>query len=597
MILTVAAVSLLLRFVVLAEMRASNPMFRFALVDDAMYLQMAEQMHAGTIGEWLMAPLHAWVLALLGLVFPLGIGLACVSNALFGAATSAGVALLALRVHSRRAAWIAGLAHALIGGFIFRDIAPGQAPLLALLHVSGALLAVRLFREPRSSTAGLLGVVTGIATMGRGTSLAIAFAALPTLWREKGIGARARVFGAVSAGVLVVLLGASLRNLLVTDDFTPFHWNGGPNLYASNGPESRAITAYIHSDAGQHPAEIAYETRRIAQEAAGADAGTLTASEVSSYWVQRTMEEQGSFGEHALHFAKKAGLFLSSEEVGNIHSPLVESQFSVWLAWMPTRLWWVFPLGFAGWWLTRRRRPEIDVVLPIVVATWAALTLYFPVARMRAPVATLLLVPAAAGVVELLRADVRRRVVYGVIVAGFVLLAWLPYRRFDGEVGAHINLAEAHRGLGNDTALIEEQLHEALNLDPDSAQAHLLLARSLTHHDPDRALDHLTAATEDPAWAPSAWRASIRVYVELGDVERAEQSVHKSFSDDAHNPETLAYAAVTAHLGGNLNEAKRRLATARFYGPDEPAVLWALKRTGFAVTELDALIDDIRKAQ
>ncbi len=574
--LTVAAVALVIRLWVLFEQRGANPLYTLAILDDRTYLDLAIGLRDGSASRpWFLAPLHPAVLALVSAT-PTMLTVSLV-NLTAGVATSVAAAWTARALHSQAAGWVSGLLVAGGGTFVFHDTLPGQEPLLALLHVVGVLLVVRWLRTGALLDAGLLGVVAGVATMGRATSLALAAAALLlAATRLRPRATQLRGTGALVLGLALVLVPAALRNHRVAGDFTPLPWSGGVNLYMANGPDARELTAFGARELGMAPDAMAARATSIAEEAAGRD---LRPSEVSSYWAARTGAESGGVGAMTAHVARKAGLFFAASEYGNNHYVELERRYAIWLRVVPVSGWWLLALGVGGWWLVRRRIPAADALALVITLTWAALTIVYPVSRYRLPVLPLAAILAGAGLVEALRTDDRRRRA----IAAALIVAVTGVAHLDGVLrsppaaaASYVNLATAlaHEGRAAES---EEILREATADWPDDGPAHLELGRALMQG--GRFTDALVEFGKAESDTRTQWAAGVPALyalVESGQATKAEEVGRVLLAnlppEPAMRAEMLAWWALAARARGDLSTAKRRLDAARTLMPDHPAV-------------------------
>jgi tetratricopeptide (TPR) repeat protein len=587
----VGAVALATRLLVLFDQRADNPLFTLGILDDGLYLQLAAGLTDGSDPRaWFLAPLYPWALAAASSVLGPGMLTASLVNVAAGTLAAVLAALAARDLHSQAAGWFAGGLVAFAGTFVFHDVLPGQEPLLCLLHVAGASAALRWLRGGAVLDAGWAGLASGVAAMGRATSLSIALAAL-ALAALRLRPARRLLPGvaALVLGVLVVLLPAALRNRSVAGDLTPFPWSGGVNLYVANGPDARAETAFVARELGYSPAEMEVNARRIAEEAEGR---ALTPGEVSAYWSARTRADSGGAGEMLPHLVRKAALFWAASEYGSNHYVELERRYSLWLRIVPVSAWWLLALGVGGWWLVRRRVREADVLALVVLVTWGGLTLVYPVSRYRLPVVPLTAILAAAGVAELLRGEARsRRAVAGGLVVAATALAWShgAIRPPPAAIPSYTNLGSALAYEGRDVEA-EEVLREGLAEWPDDGPALVELGRVLIRQGrPEEALEHLGRAEKDARTQWAAGVPALLALVDSGQVGRAE-SVGAVLDRELTQAsplraEMLAWWALAAHARGDTGTARTRLAAARRMAPGSESVATAERRLGIASEE------------
>lgn len=577
----VLAAAFAVRAWTLGDERSGDPLFRTAILDDAGYLRLADDVRTGASAgrPWFLAPLYPWVLAAAARGAPPTLALAGWLSAVLGAATAAIAAVAARSIHSSLAGWITGAICALSGVLVFSDVLPGQEPLLCLLHAATLLAAARyLARGGSPWTAALAGSLAGVAMLARATSgvllAAFALAALLHVAPRR----RALLGIAIAAlGAAVVLVPAAVRNARATGDFTPFPWSGGPNLFMANGPSARRLVSFTSPELGMNPDVMESRAAEIARTAEGRE---LTPSEVSSYWARRTWAERGGAGEMASHLGRKALLFWTADEFGSSHEFLIERQWSAWLRLVPAGSWWILALGAAGWWIARRSAPALDFALLAVALTWAALVVFFPLSRYRLPVVPLAAAAAAAGAAELvLRGTTGRRAgAAAVIVAAAFGVSRLTLRQ-PLHARSWNNVAHAFAAEG-DRASAMDMLRRSIAEEPGDGPVREHLGRLLLDEGrPAEALEELKAAQADERTRWTAGVPAVFALVALGQPGRAEQVgrvlLDRPMPEPMFRAELLANLALASQASGDRSAAIERLRAAEEIAPGAPAVVRA----------------------
>ncbi len=564
-------VSAVVRAWVLHDLRAADPLLVRPYLDDRYYLEMAGQMAQGTAVPWFLAPLHPWIAARASAFATLDLGLLCTVNLVAGALTSAVVAAIGARLAGARAAWAAGLAHALLGVFVFHDVLPGQEPWIGLATAVVVLLTLALAEGAGPATAAGLGVAVGVAALGRGTSLALLLVPLPVFVGSKR---RLALLLACVAGLCVTLAPAALRNHSVEGVWSPFPWSGGPNLYLGNGPDSRATVSMTDGRLGADPYAIERNALRVASAESGRE---LTPREASAWWTARTLEEARHSGDLALHVLRKAALFVGADERGSNHAAHAERDFATYTSFVPVAGWWLLAVGVAGWWIARRRHPGVDAPLLAIVATGLGTLVFFPVDRYRAPALVAAVPLVTVGVAETWRAwrlGLSRRVVVALVIAfGAAVIAHVPVREPDLAAG-HVAVALGHLDQEGPTGTRGvEQLRRALDLDPDCGPANELLARiDLSRGLATDAFPKLQRAALDRRSRYSSQVAAVQALIMLGQPREAWRVAQGLLHERDDDPELLANAALAAHRSGDGAAAAGLAAAARRLAPGHPAV-------------------------
>lgn len=599
---SIAVIASVVRAVTLVQERAGNPLLRLAILDDRNYLDLARAVLNGEASDrpWFLAPLYPFTLAQCARISGLDLLTASCLAVVCGTVTAVLVALAARRLHSPLAGYVAGLLQACAGTFVFHDVLPGQEPLLALLHAAGLLVALRLLDGRLARTAVLLGLITGVAILGRATSVVIVLASLAVvLPRLHGARSRVVISSAAALGLALVLVPAAVRNLAVTGDFTPLPWSGGPNLYMANGPDARERTTFGAFELGAGPQEMEVRAREVAEKDAG---HALRPSEISAFWRARTLDSLTGVGDTAEHLAKKALLFWSAQEFGSNHYVELEREYASWLRWIPVGAWWILALAAGGFVLVRRGRPGADVAALAVLGLWALLVIVFPVSRYRLPVLPLAVVLVGAGVAEALRrtddpgepppASRRRRLVAAGVTLTLGLAAFVP--QWTGMLGSraspsYLNLATAFRMQGDDWSA-ERILRRSIEAEPDDGPvleelARTLIDRAQEHNLPGplmEAIELLGKAELDQRTHYSAGAAACYAWLVRGRPDIAARALgYLTERADQLDPRTAveiaAYRAVLRAVDGDTEGAETELRRLARVMPDHPALARARK--------------------
>ena len=560
------------------DLHASDPTLLSPVLDDAYYLEVAERIGRGDSFDSFLAHLHPWMATRLSMWSALTVATLGGMNAVLGALTSGIVAWAAGVTAGRRAAYAAGGLHALAGVFLFHDVLPGQEAAIGLAAAVTILCGTALVvgRRPyaiRLAALGL-GVAIGVATLGRGTSLALLACAIPGWLRRPRTAAGVRLCAVLcAAGLALVLLAGAGWNQHVGGPFSPFPWSGGVNAYLTNGPDARATVSMTAGELGSDPWAIERNALDVASAAEGRRVNTRDAS---SWWLSRTLETSGDVSEIASHGLRKAALFWTSDGRGSNHSASAEREFATLLRLLPVSGWWILALGAGAWWLVRRERPVASVAALAVVGTWAGLTVFFPVDRYRLPalVASCVLVGLAAAS----RPDWRRLVQAALVVTACGALAWVPVRPRDDAIG-HVSVALALVRLDAPPPDVEERLARALAADTTCGPALELLGRlRIGSGQPAEAYDLFVRAAQDRRTRFSAQVAALGALLELRRLDEARSVALGLLRENDHDVVLLAQAALVAAAAGDMGDPQQYLVRARALDPLHPAVLAAQRQ-------------------
>ena len=315
-----------------------------------------------------------------------------------------------------------------------------MASLVTTLYLVTGLRTIRAVREPSFKNWLILGLVTGLTGLARGNVLFLLVVLPVLLWKTASTGPVSRrnnVVALILGGVLM-LAPATLRNLIVADDFVLLTSNGGVNLLIGQQYGYKGIFAPVMEET---QAEFDPSMETTLERELGRD---LKGSEVSRILTRRAWEKvRDNPGAMPMHYARKTYRFWNGYELPQIVSyDYWKGQFSaLWVLPVPFVL--LSALGLLGFRFLPK--PARWIMLVLIGAYFLSLLPFFPTSRYRQPVAPLLAVGAAVFVVAMVRGKANRGI--WLPVAAVLILALLPrWAALDpAEVNWQVHLHEASR--------------------------------------------------------------------------------------------------------------------------------------------------------
>lgn len=426
----VFGVALAVRLVHLWQMR-DTVFFSVLMGDSRGYDAWALQIAAG---DWIgrdvfyQAPLYPYFLGLIYTVFGHELLVVRVVQAALGALSCTALGIAVTRLVSPGAGLIAGLMLALYPPAIFFD-GLIQKSVLDVLFVCVALAIIaRLITTTRTKRRWvLLGITMGALSLTRENALALIAVVLVWSFRdcgdaihdrgakqprrrgdaekkhEKGVLRDRRASAALcfAGGVMTVLLPVAIRNYHVDGRLHLTTSQLGSNLYIGNNP--RADGSYVALREGRGSPEYErVDAAALAEEASGR---TLTAGEVSSYWIARTLEYIRAHPVDWLRLmTRKAWLLVSSTEIIDTESQENHAEYS-WPLRLLGRVWHfgvLLPLGVMGAWVLWSQRQRLWIVYALALTYAATLVLFFVVARYRIALVPFVILFAAGAIAALI---------------------------------------------------------------------------------------------------------------------------------------------------------------------------------------------------
>jgi tetratricopeptide (TPR) repeat protein len=357
-------------------------------------------------GDWLgrgvfyQAPLYPYLLALVYRVFDDSVTTVRAIQAVLGAGSCILLSVAGIQLFGRRGA-IAGILLAIYPPAMFLDGLIEKSALATFL--SAALLAVLSTKPERMTRRRWLavGVLLGLLSLTRENALLLIVPIL--LWIVFGpfFGTRrARLTLSLLfvAGCMLILVPVGLRNLAVGGEFHLTTSQFGPNFYIGN--HAGATGSYESLVVGHGTVTDEQEDAdRLAEQAAGR---RLTPGEVSSYWTKRSLDYIRSQPVNWLKLmARKLALTFNAIELSDTESQDVYAEESGLLrSLLPFDFGVLLALAAAGVVLTAGWWRRLWFLYAIGTAYALSVTLFYVFARYRFPIALVLMLLAAGGLLE-----------------------------------------------------------------------------------------------------------------------------------------------------------------------------------------------------
>lgn len=541
---------------------AREPLAAYRLGDGAVYHEWALAI-AG--GDWLgsevfyQAPLYPYFLSVVYRILGSDVLTVRWVQAVLGAIACGVLVLAGSALCSRAVGVAAGLLLSLYAPSVFADALVQKSVL------DGLLMAILLWRMGVArSHAGRaiewqIGATLGVLGLTRENALILAPVLLVWLL---GLSDRARVrsAGLFLAGLVTPLLPVAARNYAVGGEFVVTTSQLGPNLYIGN--HAGASGLYEPLRAGRGNARFEREdAAALAERELGR---ALSAAEVSVFWRDRAVEFMATQPWNWLRIlGRKAALLTLADELMDTDHLGTHAEWSPVLRGLS----WCFGFGgllaLAAFGAVASPRPRSFVVLHVLALLYlASVALFFVSGRYRHPVAPILMLPAAAGVVALGSAGnlARVRCMAGAALA--VALAALAHRGSPYESGerslARFNLGYESQVRGS-LPVARRLYEEALHWDPCNADALSNLgALRIGEARADLALPHLERAVVCESDHADAHNHQGIALAMLGRATEAEDAFTASLALMPENAEAQFNLARLLHQQGRLDEAIAR---------------------------------------
>jgi tetratricopeptide (TPR) repeat protein len=509
---------------------AHAPFYDLRLGDADAYDAWARRIAAGDwIGQgvFYQAPLYPYLLAVLYRTLGDSVTIVRIVQALLGATSCALLAAAAMSFLGEKRTVIAGALLAVYPPAIFLDGLLEKSSFVTFFTV---LLLWLVSTPPTGMTARrwlAAGATLGLLTLTRENALLLVLPLL--LWIVLApVPRRARAAAALTAGCLAILLPVGVRNLVAGGGFHLTTAQFGPNFYIGN--HTGASGTYDSLTVGHGSAADEQEdARRLAEQSAGRP---LTASEVSAFWSNRAWREIRSQPMAWIRLlARKAALTFNAAEIADTETLDVYAEWSSLLrALRPFDFGVLLGLAAFGAVLTASSWRRLWLPYALAATYAASVVLFYVFARYRFPIAPVLMILAAAGVVQAARLaagrQVRRLAPALAAAAGAVVLAHVPLESARASRAMHY--ADIGAAIGKDPNRASQAMEfyqRALSEAPENPAAQFgvgtLLARMGR---PSEAIAHYESAVH--AW-PAYAEARYNFGLALAAIGRREESAQQ----------------------------------------------------------------------
>ncbi|MFM8552902.1 MAG: glycosyltransferase family 39 protein [Nitrospiraceae bacterium] len=510
--------ALLLRLLYLATI-LDSPYFLHPITDEAMYDAWAQALVAGDTFidyPYYDSPLPAYFLALVYGLFGHSYLMVRLIQVFLGTLNVLILYRIARRLFEPTTAKVAGILAATYLPFIyFEGLLLKESVALFLLD-GAVLLILGALARPTWLAFWSVGVTVGLLSLSRINALALVAACLILIVASLQRRTMGRASLALLLGVAMVIAPVTIRNKLVSGDWILITVSGGQVLYTANNPAN--TTGDLAPVPFVRPTSL-FERIDFHRRAEAETGHRMTPAEVGAYWRHKSL----AFSvEHPLTQVRMIGHRIrrlwNETELPDNHSIDIFKRLS-WVLRTPLPGYWlVAPFALVGLVLLYPRRRELSLLYLVTAFYCLSLLPFWVSTRYRLPIVGVLILFAAAGMVEsrrrILSGQARAWVIPAALLAGACLFCWMPMPPPDLP-SLERNLAYAYeQDRQYDKAIeIYERLRKAeQNPDNDLFLAHALGGSGRTE-EAQALLAKLTAPTQ-----PTPVRQ--RAFNFLGDLAR-----------------------------------------------------------------------------
>jgi hypothetical protein len=383
-----------------------NPLLYYPVLDEAYYIEMGEQVAAGTFwkGEgraFFMDPLYGYLLGPLFSIFGQNLSVIRLFQILLDSLNVLLIYAIGIRIWSRSAGIVAAVIYAGYKVAFFYTLLILKTTTAVTLSLA-FVLAVLMFRDSQRLLPWfLLGLLGAAMVCLRANFICLIPLTIIFHWildRPKGFILFKRSAFLLLGFILLISLGA-LRNYMVSGEVVWLSSQSGRLFYASNNPENLTGRYQVPAFARPHPEHSEEDFRKEAERRLGRALGAKAAS---SYWWRETLRFLWRNPTMIPILVKnKWRGTIADHEIPVNHSYDVAAQFSAVIQWPLPTFGFVFALGVPGLVIgCRKRRETLWLIMPMLCIL-VTVSVFYTSSRFRMPAVPFLHIAGGIGVVTL----------------------------------------------------------------------------------------------------------------------------------------------------------------------------------------------------
>jgi len=466
--------ALVIRAIYLWQMRHA-PVSSLLLGDAQSYDTWAQEISSGSwLGDqvFYQAPFYPYFLAIIYTVFGRDFFIVRIIQMAIGIASCLFLARAGRYFFSKKTGIITGLITAIYPTAVFFDSLIQKAALGFFFMSVFLYLVAQTIHDPKGKWWIWIGVILGCMGLTRENALIlmpvilfwlfIYFRKLPL---KKTVGWSLLLI----CGFTIILVPVGLRNKIVGGDFVLTTSQFGSNLYIGNNEDSDGRYRPLRPDRGDWKFER-QDATELAEKAMGK---TLSPSEVSRYWVGRTVSYIKSETVQWIGLMGKKWLLVwNAVEVSDAESQYAHTTWSAVLKWLGFFFHFgvLFPLAVFGICVTWQQRRQLWGLYLILFSFASSVAVFYVFSRYRFPMVGVILLFAAAGLAGY-REFFREKKIHTILMCLLLVFAaaiftnWKIFPKEEFMASTYYNIAH-DLSIQGDSAQAETYYSKALDLSP-----------------------------------------------------------------------------------------------------------------------------------
>lgn len=562
--------ALFLRVIYLWEIKsASDPIFTLLVGDAECFDVWAQGLWKG---DWVgteifyQAPLYPYFLGVLYTLFGRNLLAVKIVQVLIGSFSCMLLAVAGGRFFSRRTGLVAGFLLAVYPAAIFFDALIQKAVLTIFFMVVFLLILGNNRERLRYGSFFAIGVVLGLFSLTRENAILLFAGVVSWIWlhfRDESSQKRWICLLLMIVGASVIFFPVAVRNKVVGNEFLITTSNFGTNLYIGNHSGATGKYEPLRRGRGNWQYER-QDATAIAEQTTGRK---LSPSEVSRFWTGKVFDYIRSAPlDWVRLMVRKWMLMWSAMEVADSESIYGYALVSKLLHGLNAVFHFgvLFPLAVLGICISWKQWKQQWILYVVLLLYAASVTLFFVFSRYRYPLAAILMLFAAAGIMGVpdfvKRFSNRQRVAVVLIVVLAIVFSNFGLSTFE-----------------NTRIVAEYNWNKTVTLHKEKINALYHEGRDLYHKGKtEKAIDCFREVILlDPGYVKAYSFLGSILYAN-GRVEEAARVYHQLLCRNPSSVEVLKVLAVISAQQGNMNGAIDYFKKAAAHRPEDAGIDYSI---------------------
>jgi len=412
--LLIAATAVLVRIIYLVEI-SQQPSFSIPAADEQWYWLWAKSIVEKSFwgeGSYFGAPFYPYFLALLRFITGGSIFWSKLLQVLLCGGTAFFIFKTAQYLLGNETAVLSGLIYAFYGTLVFYE-SMFLPPVIFLLLATWAMYRLVTLKESKAAKSWILtGIIFGLAALATpNILLVIPFLALWLVFIHKKTSERlisaTKLAALMIIGLIIAIVPVTVRNALVTGDFTLISTHSGINFYLGNNAYADGLTIIMPEIEPDNSISWDKLIPVIHSLAENKVSHGMSDAEISAYWTEQAIDFISDHPGKFLALLCKKMVYLASgyensdaTDIFYQRSKSVLFSILVWDLFLSFPFGLLLPLAIVSVYVLRHDFQKLIPLYIFIVAYMQSILLFLVTAKDRLPIIPFLIIFAASGIVR-----------------------------------------------------------------------------------------------------------------------------------------------------------------------------------------------------